>query len=437
MVVSDAGNRRERVFHFVVLGCLYTAQTLPGHFATNAIPIIMRREGLDLERIGLFSLVGLPWALKFLWAPVVDRYGGNRNHYRRWAVIMQLLFALATLAASFYSLHDDLGSVAALMALAFTFSATQDIAVDAYAVKMLKPSQRAMGNAIQTGANMLGVALGSSAAYILYLHTGWQGTLTVLAILTLMLGLPMVFAREASSPPTTIPTWSGTFAFFCEPSVRGWIMTTMPAFGAIFSVLTMCKPLLVDNGYDPQVISLAMGIFPLTGIPAALLTGMSLRRWGTDRVYTACCLVAATGCCTFIPLARGQGGDLAVFVALAGIHAVFAMLGTVLNSVAMEFARPGRGGTDYTLFTSIPFAGAMICVGASGLVAQRFGYVTLFAGAAVLIFSALGIFFVCSLHLRPVASPAGNQMLYSGRVPVVVIDEAAAPNVSVKVNEPE
>ena len=406
-MMPGPGSRRRLInTKYVVLACLYTAQTMPGHFATNAIPIIMRCEGISLERIGLLGLIGLPWALKFLWAPAVDRYGGHHNHYRKWVLAMQPLFALATFAASFFSIRDDLGRVAALMTVSFAFAATQDIAVDAYAVKMLDHAERAMGNAVQTGGNMLGVALGSSAAFIIYLHTCWQTTLVALSAATLLLGLPMVFARETSFTPAVRVSFSDAVTFFRIPYVGRWMSVALPVFGAVFSAMTMCKPLLVDRGYDHRFISIVLGIFPLAGVPAALLTGVAIRRWGRRYIFMACCLSAAACCCAFIPVSAGRCAHIMIFASLTGIYAVFAMLITVLNTTAMGFARMGREGTDFTLFMAISFVGGMLCVGASGIVAQIFGYAALFAGSAVLSILSCGVF---ALSLCGGESPVGKE----------------------------
>ena len=73
--MSGLSTRRK----LLLLGSLYLAQGLPYGFFTQALPVLPRARGLSLEAIGLSSLLALPWALKFLWAPAVDRQGSRRG----------------------------------------------------------------------------------------------------------------------------------------------------------------------------------------------------------------------------------------------------------------------------------------------------------------------------------------------------------------------
>jgi MFS family permease len=381
---------------FLVLACLYTAQTMPGHFASNAMPVILRSEGFSLDRIGFMGLIGLPWALKFLWAPLVDRYGTRSNHYRTWVLAMQLLFAATTLAVSWLNFREDLGAIAVLMTLSYAFAATQDIAVDAYAVRTLKVHERGLGNGVQTGGNMLGIVLGSSVALVLYNYTSWTVTLVSLGVFVLVLGVPMIYSTErtVAQEARERASFRDLASYFRIPGAARWTVVMLTAFGGIFSAMTMCKPLLVDLGYGWNAVSFILGFYPLTaGVPAALPAGLAIRKWGVRQVFIACCLLGFVACSFLIVASMGLGGSACLHAGLAAIIAVFAVLMTVLNTVAMDFARRGREGSDFTLSLSVAFLGGMICAVLSGVVAQTFGYAALFACSAML---CLG---VCALFL--------------------------------------
>ena len=84
--------RAETASKLLLLGSLYLAQGLPDGFFRQALPVMLRAEGVSLEHIGLASLLALPWGLKFLWAPVVDAVGSARFGRRRsWIVPLQVL----------------------------------------------------------------------------------------------------------------------------------------------------------------------------------------------------------------------------------------------------------------------------------------------------------------------------------------------------------
>ncbi|HUS32855.1 MAG TPA: hypothetical protein VMZ53_30345, partial [Kofleriaceae bacterium] len=83
--MSDSAITRDTAGRFVVLGTLYFAQGLPFGFFVQAIPVILRQGGVSLSKIGFTSLLTLPWALKFLWAPYLDRvYSPRLGRRRTW-----------------------------------------------------------------------------------------------------------------------------------------------------------------------------------------------------------------------------------------------------------------------------------------------------------------------------------------------------------------
>src|SRR5689334_18065525 len=92
---------RTTVGRFTLLGTLYFAQGLPFGFFVQAIPVILRKAGVSLSAIGFVSLLTLPWALKFLWAPYLDRaYLPSVGRRRTWILAMQIagMFVLAGVA---------------------------------------------------------------------------------------------------------------------------------------------------------------------------------------------------------------------------------------------------------------------------------------------------------------------------------------------------
>ena len=96
----------------LLLGALYFCQGLPFGFFVQALPVVLRKQGLSLEQVGLASLLALPWAVKFLWSPAVDRYGTRRG----WILIHQGV-AVAVFVA--LALFVPANAIAALMVATF------------------------------------------------------------------------------------------------------------------------------------------------------------------------------------------------------------------------------------------------------------------------------------------------------------------------------
>jgi MFS family permease len=151
-----------------LLASLYLAQGLPYGFFTQALPVLLREQGLSLTAISATTLLFLPWALKFMWAPLVDRLGTPKQ----WLLPLQLA---AVAGAAALSLVDIAGALWLLLLALFLFnlvSATQDIATDGLAVNVLSPRERGLGNGIQVGGYRLGMILGGGLLLWIFARHG-------------------------------------------------------------------------------------------------------------------------------------------------------------------------------------------------------------------------------------------------------------------------
>ena len=186
---------------FVLLGSLYVSQYLGISFIFTAVPAILRASGTALEDLAWIYGLGLIWSLKFLWAPLVDRYGSARlGHYRGWLLLMQSLLFATLAGAALLEVHDDLALLAACFALIALIASTQDIAADALAVTLLAPEERGLGNSIQMAGGMIGGVLGGGLTLIAYAWLGWRGSLLVLAVATALPLLLVLRHREQPAP---------------------------------------------------------------------------------------------------------------------------------------------------------------------------------------------------------------------------------------------
>ncbi|HIA04044.1 MAG TPA: MFS transporter, partial [Myxococcales bacterium] len=121
-----------------LLSLLYFTQGLPFGFQAKALPLFLREQGTSLQAIGLTSLLALPWMLKALWAPLVDRYWSPRMGRRRsWILPAQGLLCLLCVAAAWACQNPDISVLLGIVFLMNLCAATQDIAVDGLAVDLL------------------------------------------------------------------------------------------------------------------------------------------------------------------------------------------------------------------------------------------------------------------------------------------------------------
>ena len=206
---------------FAMLSVLYFAQGLPSGLIAKALPALLREQGVSLSVIGFTSALALPWALKFAWAPFIDRYGSRK----RWLLVLNCVtMALMLLVASrdFAAWVDALPLLLAVLFCMNLVSATQDIATDGYAVSTLQPEWRGLGNSIQVVGYKVGMVVGSGALLWLTARYGWQTSYAGLACLMLLVIVPVLFMDDPPNGrgkrPRTRSGTAGEAMYACSAS---------------------------------------------------------------------------------------------------------------------------------------------------------------------------------------------------------------------------
>ena len=215
------------------LTALYVTQYLGIGFITVGLTAILRDGGTSLETLAVLNLIGLVWPLKFLWAPILDRYGSTRRgHYRSWLIVLQAGLVLALLALlPFTNPSSQLGPIIGICAAYVFLSATQDIAADAVAVRLLADNARGAGNGIQVAASYLGNILGGGACVIVYDRYGWVPAILLLAGLTLIGLIVILVFRESARTDRlsrTSEAYRSLLSVFSQPGCRLWTFVVGP-----------------------------------------------------------------------------------------------------------------------------------------------------------------------------------------------------------------
>ena len=179
------------------------ASGLPLALTSGTLQAWLTVAGVDLKTIGIFTLIGLPYSLKFLWAPFIDRISlpwlGRR---RGWMLLTQIAVAFGvTLMGLFGSTESPhwLGLIA--VGVAFC-SASLDIVFDAYRTDLLLPAERGFGAALWVNGYRLALLVASAGALVLAEQIGWKGTYLVLAAL---MGAGIVTIFLSPNPPGAGP----------------------------------------------------------------------------------------------------------------------------------------------------------------------------------------------------------------------------------------
>ena len=257
------------------LVALYAAEGIPYGFFAQGLPVHFRQQGESLSKIGLLGLLYLPWALKALWAPWVDtHYIKAFGRRKTWMVGTQLGLVILTAVMAVLLQSHGLTSLWPLVVLVNVLAATQDIAVDGYAVSTLTEKTRGLGNAIQVCGYKGGMLLGGGVLLGVADWAGWDAALLGLSC-SLALVLPfswmLVEPRAALSVPDK-PALEPAGHDAVRATLKQWVhapggpallllVTTVKVGEAAASA--MLKPALVDHGFSTADVAWWVGTLGL------------------------------------------------------------------------------------------------------------------------------------------------------------------------------
>jgi PAT family beta-lactamase induction signal transducer AmpG len=389
--------RSSRAGRLGLLTALYFVQGMPFGFQATALPVYLRSHGVSVTTIGFLGLLSLPWLLKVLWAPLVDRYGSRRFGRRKsWIVPLQAALALTAAAAAFVSIEHELSLLLALVFLFNLFAATQDIAVDGLAVDTLRPEELGLGNAAQVVGYKLGMLTGGGLLVWASQAIGWSGLFLAMAGLALCVMLITLFAREPAAVNESASRverfdWRN-FARRARAALTlpgtGWLLLFIATYklGEAMSDV-LYKPFLVDAGIRPEQIGLWVGTW---GMLASLLGSLA-----GGLLASRAPLLWALGVTATLRIGPLLGRWwLANFgvtpEGFAGVTLAEELFGGALTTVvfALMMSKVDRkiGASHYTLLASVEVAGKLPAGPIGGLLvgAAHWSYAQVFLLGVVL-----------------------------------------------------
>ncbi|HVJ16487.1 MAG TPA: MFS transporter [Polyangiaceae bacterium] len=372
-----------------LLGSLYFTQGLPFGFFTQALPVILRNQGATLGEIGLTSLLAVPWALKFLWAPVVDRYSSQRVGRRKsWILPLQVVAVLVLAALASSSVTSALPLLLCAVFVLNLIAATQDIATDGLAVDMLAPPERGLANGVQVAGYRVGMIVGGGVLLILHERLGMSGTFASMAALTALATVPLLATREAPSAHREV---SGTSLHFLRRPGALRLLALIMAYkaGDAFGG-AMLRPLLVDAGLSLSDIGWLLGTVGfVAGMAGAVCGGALVNRLGRRTALLGFGVLQTAAVASFAYLALAKPGMAALYVLCGSEHFVGGMATAALFTCMMDWSSRESSATDYTVQASavVIATGAASAVG--GYSAELLGYAGHFFLAALASAAAL------------------------------------------------
>ena len=390
---------REALFNPRMLICVFTgfSSGLPLYLLINLVPAWLKSEGADLKQIGLFALIGLPYTWKFVWSPLVDRYAlpwlGRR---RGWMFLMHVTLIASIAALGYLQPKDEIWTIAYLAAAVAFFSATLDIAIDAYRRELLPEVELGLGNSIHVNAYRISSLIPGSLSLILADRMPWPSVFCVTALfmlpglaITLLVREP---AATAAAPKTLRDAVVLPFREFIERS--GWRQALLIlAFIFLYKLgdsmaTALATPFYLEMGFTKTEIGV---VAKNAGLWASVIGGMLGGLWmvkiGINRGLWLFGVVQLVSILGFAWLAwLGQPNILALGVVIA-----FEALGVGLGTVAYvafiaRATNPRFTATQFALFTSLSAVPRTVVNATTGwIVAQTgwFGFFLLCTALAV------------------------------------------------------
>jgi PAT family beta-lactamase induction signal transducer AmpG len=341
----------------------------------------MKEEGVDLSVIGLFSLVGLPYTLKFLWAPILDRFTlplfGRR---RGWLLLFQLMLALAIAGLGLSNPATNPWLVTGAAFLVTFFSASQDIVVDAYRREELSDNELGLGSSLYVNGYRVGMLLAGSGGLILSDHFSFQQVYFIMAASLLVGIVTTLFCREpevAEGTPTTFR--EAVLQPFIEYFSRDGALLIL-LFVLLYKIgdqmaSTMTIPFYLDIGFTKTQIGAVAKMFGFWAtIGGGLLGGIMLLRLGILRSLWIFGILQAISTAGFSLLAM-VGNNLTGLAAVIAFENLAGGMGTAAYVAYMaSITNKKFTATQYALLSSLMGIPRVLASAPTGFMAQSMGW---------------------------------------------------------------
>lgn len=361
---------------------LYLAQSIPMSFFSTAIQVLMRQADFSLSSIAMLQFIKLPWILKFIWSPTVDRHCMTLKDFKRFIVYSELVYALLILSVAFFDIQTNLPVVLVLIFLSLVASATQDIATDALAVLSFDHKNKSMVNSMQSMGSFGGTLIGSGILLIVMHRYGWMPILPALSVLAVVAVLPLWFNKRLQVRPKSDQhrvRYLDIVLFFARKAIWKQIGFLILYYASIIGILSVLRPYMVDLGYSIEAIGMISGILGTsTAFVCAFLAGLLIRRIGryVARLLFACFILLTT--LYFLYLSTLHPNLILLCIGVCLLWGSYGMASVVVYTTSMDCVRKGREGTDFTIQTVITHLSGMLIAVHCGSLADRFGYQGLF-----------------------------------------------------------
>ncbi|MGD0281592.1 MAG: MFS transporter [Dissulfurispiraceae bacterium] len=367
---------------------------LPLALTGGTLQAWMAVSGVDLRTIGVLALAGLPYTLKFIWSPFMDRFIppalGGLGRRRGWILIAQLCLIAGIALMAFGSpwRHPfTLGALALLVAFA---SASQDIVIDAYRTDVLHEKERGIGAAVFVMGYRVAMIVSGAVALILSDRIGWRDTYLLMSVIMIAGMAATAMAPEpdeAISPPKSIveAVWGPLRDFFSRRSAFTILLViVMYKLGDAYAGTLTTAFLIRGLGFTPtDVGTINKGLGLVSLIIGALFGGTLMVRLGLYKSLMLFGILQALSVLSFMVLAWAGKSYVMMIFAVAFENLCGGMGTAAFVSLLMALCSQRYSATQYALLSSLAALGRIFIAPSSGYVVELAGWPRFFMLAAI------------------------------------------------------
>ena len=373
----------------IIASLLGISSGLPLYVLYQTIPAWLKDSGVNLSSIGLFQLIGIPYTLKFLWSPLLDRYGFTKFGKRRsWMLFTQLFLIFLIASIGWFNPAQNISIIVVITVIMTTFSATQDIAIDAYRKELLSDNELGAGNAWFVNAYRFSSLIPGSLALIMAETIEWRYVFPVIAAFMLIGLLTTFFIKENKKHEQASTSFIASIIdplkdYFTRHSLKHGLL--LLAFLMLYKLgdsmaTALSTPFYLDLGFSKKVLGTVVKAAALwSSVAGAFFAGYVMRKVSLNKslwLFGVFQMLTILGFAWLSQLEHASKTNLFLIVSLEYLGVG---MGTVaIISFMFKMSSKTFAASQIALFTAITAIPRTFINASTGFIVESVGYTQFF-----------------------------------------------------------
>ncbi|MWP48199.1 MULTISPECIES: AmpG family muropeptide MFS transporter [unclassified Gilliamella] len=385
------------IFTTKMMICIFTgfASGLPFYLLLQLLPAWLESDGINIKTIGIFSLTQIPYIFKFIWSPFMDGFSlFNLGRRRGWMLGSQIVLIFSIAILGFFSPSLNIWLIATICFIIALFSATQDIALDAFRRELLLDKELGLGNSIHTNAYRIAGLVPGSLSLILSNSLPWNSVFIITALFMLPAIIMTLLVKEPISQTSKKHDFEDVIIKpFSEFINRNGLKTAILILAFIFlyklgdsMATSLATPFYLQMGYSrPDIGWIAKNASLWPSVFGALIGGILMIKIGINRALWSFGVVQVISILGFVwlsiegPFTTIGTSQKMLLAIVIGIES----LGVGLGSAAFvafiaKTTNPLYTATQFALFTSIASVPRTLINASTGIMVEYLGWTNFF-----------------------------------------------------------